>query len=78
MNPYTSHTLPNFQEFDLDGLSGRLRSSSYAPPVGDPQFEPMMPELLRIFEAHQQIGLVRLEYRTRIYAGKLDFERTHA
>jgi len=23
--------LPNFQEFDLDGLAGRLRSSSYAP-----------------------------------------------
>ncbi len=41
-NEFTSHALPNFQEFDFDGLSGRLRSSSYAPPAGHPQFEPMM------------------------------------
>jgi SAM-dependent methyltransferase len=77
-NEFTSHALPNIQEFDFAGLSGRLRSSSYAPPVGDPQFEPMMQDLLRIFDAHQQNGVVRMEYRTRVYAGKLDFDRTHA
>lgn len=75
-NEFTSHSLPNFQEFDFEGLSGRLRSSSYAPPPGHPQFEPMMKELRRLFDAHQQGGVVRMMYRTRVYSGKLDHDRT--
>ena len=77
-NEFTSHALPNFQEFDFEGLSGRLRSSSYAPPAGHPQFEPMMKELRRLFDAHHQGGVVRMDYRTRVYAGKLDYDRTSA
>jgi hypothetical protein len=71
-NEFTSHALENAQEFDFEGLSGRLRSSSYAPAAGHPQFEPMMEELQHIFATHQQDGVVRMEYRTRIYTGKLD------
>jgi len=71
-NEFTSHALPNGQEFDCAGLSGRLRSSSYAPSAEHPQFEPMMEELRRIFEAHQVDGKVRMEYRTRVYTGRLD------
>jgi SAM-dependent methyltransferase len=69
---FTSHSLPNFQEFDFEGLSGRLRSSSYAPAQGDSKFAPMMEELHRIFSAHKKHGKVRLEYRTHVYTGKLD------
>jgi SAM-dependent methyltransferase len=71
-NEFTSHSLPHFQEFDFDGLCGRLRSSSYAPAPGHPQFAPMMEELQRVFAAHQQNGKVRMEYRTHIYTGRLD------
>jgi SAM-dependent methyltransferase len=71
-NEFTSHSLPNAQEFDFAGLSGRLRSSSYAPPPEHPQHVPMMEELQRIFAAHQKNGVVRMEYRTRIYTGKLE------
>jgi len=71
-NEFTSHTLPNAQEFDFEGLSGRLRSSSYVPAPGHAQFGPMMEELNRIFDAHQRNGRVHMEYRTRIYTGKLD------
>lgn len=77
-NEFTSHSLPNFQKFDFDGLSGRLRSSSYAPPAGHPLFEPMMKELRRLFDAHHQGGVVRMEYRTRVYAGTLDQQGTGA
>jgi SAM-dependent methyltransferase len=77
-NEFTSHVLPNFQEFDLAGLSGRLRSSSYAPAPGHPQFEPMMEELQRIFVAHQENGVVRMEYRTHVYTGMLQFDRMNA
>jgi len=69
---FTSHSLPNAQEFDFEGLSGRLRSSSYLPAPDHPQSAPMMDELQRIFEAHKVKGVVRMEYRTRIYSGKLD------
>ena len=77
-NEFTSHALPNFQEFGFEGLSGRLRSSSYAPGPGHPQFEPMMRELRRIFDAHRQCDVVRMEYRTHVYAGKLDVDRKNA
>jgi SAM-dependent methyltransferase len=71
-NEFTSHSLPNTQEFDFEGLRGRLCSSSYAPAPDHPQFAPMMEELQRIFVARQAEGVVRMEYRTRIYTGKLD------
>ena len=71
-NEFTSHALTNYQEFEFAGLSGRLRSSSYAPTPENPQFEPMMKELRRIFDAHHVNGRVRMEYRTRVYTGKLE------
>lgn len=71
-NEFTSHSLPHAQEFDFDGLCGRLRSSSYAPAPDHPQFAPMMEELQRLFVVHQQNGVVRMEYRTRIYTGSFD------
>jgi SAM-dependent methyltransferase len=72
---FLSHELPNAQEFDLDGLSGRLRSSSYAPAANHPDFPQMMNELKHIFAAYQHNGIVRFDYRTRIYAGNLDLDR---
>ena len=71
-NEFTSHSLPNAQEFDFEGLSGRLRSSSYAPGPDHPQLNPMLEELRRIFAAHHEHGVVRMEYRTRIYTGTLE------
>lgn len=71
-NEFTSHSLPNSQEFDFEGLSGRLHSSSYAPAPDHPQFAHMMEELQRVFAANQKDGVVCMEYRTRIYTGKLD------
>ncbi|HKW56752.1 MAG TPA: class I SAM-dependent methyltransferase [Candidatus Acidoferrum sp.] len=66
---FTSYELPNFQEFDFDGVAGRLRSSSYMPPPSHSNFAPMMAELRRIFDAHHREGRVRLDYTTRIYFG---------
>jgi SAM-dependent methyltransferase len=71
-NELMSHTLPNSQDFDFDGLCGRLRSSSYAPAPDQPQFAAMIEGLRRIFDAHQVHGKVRMEYSTRMYTAKLD------
>jgi SAM-dependent methyltransferase len=67
--------LPNFQEFDCEGLAGRVRSSSYAPKEGHPNYEPMMAALRRLFDANQKFGRVRMEYTTQIYFGRLDAAR---
>jgi SAM-dependent methyltransferase len=63
--------LPNFQEFDFEGLAGRLRSSSYAPREGHAKYEPMMDALRKLFDANQKFGRVRMEYTTQIYFGRL-------
>jgi SAM-dependent methyltransferase len=68
---YTRRDFPNYQEFDHEGLRGRLLSSSYAPLPGHPQYEPMLAELRRIFEANQSGGLVRFVYETEVYYGRL-------
>jgi SAM-dependent methyltransferase len=69
--PFAARDLPNEQRFDWEGLCGRLRSSSYAPTEGNPNYAPMMAELRRIFDAASESGFVRMEYFTRIYFGQL-------
>ncbi len=64
-------SFPNHQDFDWNGLRGRLLSSSYAPVPGAPQYQPMMDELSGLFEQFQQAGQVRFLYETKLYAGRL-------
>jgi ubiquinone/menaquinone biosynthesis C-methylase UbiE len=59
------------QTFDLEGLQGRLLSSSYTPEVGHPDHEPMLRELRALFAAHQAAGTVRFDYLTKLYFGRL-------
>ncbi|HUI52602.1 MAG TPA: class I SAM-dependent methyltransferase [Terriglobales bacterium] len=69
---YRKRELANRQVFDFEGLSGRLRSSSYAPREGDANYEPMMKELRTIFETHQTLGRVNMDYTTQMFIGQLD------
>lgn len=59
------------QEFDHQGLEGRLLSSSYAPQEGNPNYAPMLKALRAIFEEFHQKGQVSFEYNTRVYYGRL-------
>ncbi|MSR51681.1 MAG: SAM-dependent methyltransferase [Gemmataceae bacterium] len=68
---FVKRMLPNEQRFDREGLRSRLLSSSYTPPVGHPNHEPMLRELDRIFEQNQEGGEVRMEYATEVYVGRL-------
>jgi SAM-dependent methyltransferase len=68
---FKSFKLDNVQLFDREGLRGRLRSSSYTPPPGHPNYEPMLAELDRLFDQHNQAGRVRFEYDTEVYVGRL-------
>jgi SAM-dependent methyltransferase len=59
------------QQFDYEGIAGRLLSSSYAPLEGHPSYAPMMQELERIFRAHAVDDKVGFEYNTQVYYGHL-------
>lgn len=64
-------TFDNEQVLDFDGLKGRLMSASYAPTPGHPNHEPMMRELLALFERHRRDGRVVVEYDTKVFYGQL-------
>lgn len=62
---------PNQQVFDLTGLKGRVRSASYTPEPGHPDFERMLRQLQEIFEKHERNGRVIFEYDTKVFYGQL-------
>lgn len=68
---FEERVFPYQQEFDFEGLRGRLLSSSYAPPLGHPNHQPMLVELMRLFSAHQKDSRVRFDYSTHMYYGQL-------
>ncbi len=70
-NSFTERTFENSQQFDFEGLTGRLLSSSYAPASGHPNHEPMVRALHEIFDRHQEGGKVCFEYDTEVYYGRL-------
>jgi SAM-dependent methyltransferase len=63
--------IPSSQEFDFEGLKGRLLSSSYAPEAGQRGHAEMLLDLKRLFDAHQENGRVHFIYDTVVYYGKL-------
>jgi SAM-dependent methyltransferase len=63
--------LQNQQRFDLEGLRGRLLSSSYAPEPVEAGHAEMLAELERLFEEHARGGRVVFEYDTKVYSGSL-------
>jgi ubiquinone/menaquinone biosynthesis C-methylase UbiE len=68
---FETRTFDNRQTFELDGLKGRLSSSSYVPGPGQPGHEAMMREAESTFRAHETEGKVTFEYDTKVYYGRL-------
>lgn len=62
---------PSSQEFDYEGLKGRLLSSSYAPEPGQPGYDGMLRDLERLFSRRQEEGSIHFIYDTIVYYGKL-------
>lgn len=59
-------SIQNFQLFDLNGLKGRLQSSSYCPKQGL-EHKNLMREIEALFYRFENDGLVKFEYETKIY-----------
>jgi SAM-dependent methyltransferase len=68
---YDHRAFRHRQTFDLDGLEGRVLSSSYVPDKGEPGYGAMIEELGRIFAVHEEEGRVAIDYETRVYYGRL-------
>lgn len=68
---FVKHEVYNQQTFDFDGLKGRLLSSSYTPPVTHPNHERMLAELRNLFDQNADSGLVRFEYDTKMFCGRV-------
>jgi SAM-dependent methyltransferase len=69
--PFQERVFAMRQEFDYAGVEGRLLSSSYAPGPDHPQHAPMLRELRSIFSASAVKGRVTVDYKTRVYFGRL-------
>jgi SAM-dependent methyltransferase len=64
-------TFDNTQRFDLEGLMGRLHSSSYIPARDAAGYPAMAKRAREIFDAHHNNGRVTFEYDTRVYYGEM-------
>jgi SAM-dependent methyltransferase len=68
---YQFRSLGNHQLLDLQGLIGRVASSSYMPAEGHPRYPAMLPGIERLFQQHEKNGRVRIDYDTTLYFGQL-------
>lgn len=73
-NAWSVQKFENVQIFDLEGLRGRLLSSSYTPEPDQPNYQPMLDALEMLFAGHQRDGRVAFEYDTTVYYGRLSTE----
>jgi SAM-dependent methyltransferase len=69
--PYVRRGFANHQDFDFDGLRGRVESSSYMPARDHPRHEAMLAALRRLFDRHAAGGTVPFEYDTKLFVGTL-------
>jgi hypothetical protein len=59
------------QQFDYEGLKGRLLSSSYSPEPGHPKHLSMLEELNLLFNEFNKNNQVVFEYETKVYYGPM-------
>ncbi|NOT48674.1 MAG: class I SAM-dependent methyltransferase [Acidobacteria bacterium] len=64
---YRTSVFSNSQVLDLEGLLGRVASSSYMPSESDPSFPQMKKELKILFAKHAENGKIELLYDTAVH-----------
>ena len=69
--PFETRTFPHTQALDLDGLRALFLSSSFTPPAGHPDREPMLRAIERAFAEHARAGRVEIAYDAELHVGPL-------
>ena len=67
---YRTAAFPNAQHLDYPGLRSRVLSSSYTPPPDHPNHAPMLADLQRLFDTHQQNNHIDILYKTELFYGQ--------
>lgn len=70
-NPLQLRVFANSQVFDLEGLQGRLLSSSYMPARGEEGYEAMLSDLRILFDKYQKGETITIHYDTKVFVGRL-------
>lgn len=70
-SPMETASFANHQDFSLEGLMGRVLSSSYMPQSGHERYPEMVQAVEELFARHQREGHVRMEYETVVCWGRL-------
>jgi ubiquinone/menaquinone biosynthesis C-methylase UbiE len=70
--PHVAETkaFPNKQLLDFEALKGQLLSKSYIPLPGHQQYDAMITDLIQLFIAYNENGLVGIEYETLLFWGQ--------
>lgn len=63
--------VPFTERLDLDGIQGRLRSSSYTPPEGHPGHGAMMEAAAELFRKYEDAGSVEFRYMATAWVAEL-------
>jgi len=68
---YKLEILNNFQMLDWEGLKGRTMSASYSPTESEQGYPGMLNELKRLFDKYGKNNIVKFDYETKLYYGKI-------
>ncbi len=69
--PFKKWVFPYAQYFDLEGLIGRVVSSSYMPNEDSPDFPPLKNAIEVLFNSHKRNGIITFAYETSLYVGRI-------
>ncbi|HUM50172.1 MAG TPA: class I SAM-dependent methyltransferase [Chitinophagales bacterium] len=70
-NKFKKFILNYEQHFDLDGLIGRIISSSYMPNEVHPNFPQLKNAIVNLFDKYKQNEIVTFAYNTILYVGSI-------
>lgn len=68
---YRKSVFKNSQTFDLNGLLGRLFSSSYTPTKEHPNYYKLIEEMKNLFDRYNKNGSVKFYYNTEVFSGSI-------
>ena len=69
--PFTHVKFPNEQSFDLEGLRGRVASSSYTPGPDERGYTELFAAMDELFARFSKNGRVTFEYDTEVFYARL-------
>lgn len=70
-NSFKKFILNYKQHFKLEGLIGRIISSSYMPNIDHPNFPQLKNAIVSLFNKYEQNGIVTFAYNTNLYIGRI-------